>query len=39
MPQAGIDWEKNDDHRSNSFKSAMLARYGNKTGIDPSVAW
>ena len=39
MPQAGIQWEKNDDHRSNNFKSAMLARYGKKTGIDPSVAW
>jgi len=39
MPQAGLEWEKNDDHRSNSFKSAMLARYGRKTGIDPSVAW
>ena len=35
MPQAGIQWEKNDDHRSNNFKSAMLARYGKKTGIDP----
>merc|ERR1739838_1267392 len=39
MPQAGLEWEKNDDHRSNSFKSAMLARYGKKTGIDPSVSW
>merc|ERR1711997_1388953 len=39
MPQAGIQWEKNDDHRDNRFKASMLAKYGKKTGIDPSVAW
>ena len=39
MPQAGIQWEKNDEHRDNRFKASMLARYGKKTGIDPSVAW
>ena len=39
IPSAGIQWEKNDDHRSNKFKASMLARYGKKTGINPSVAW
>lgn len=39
IPQAGIQWEKNDDHRDNRFKASMLAKYGKKTGIDPSVAW
>jgi len=39
MPQAGIQWEKNDEHRDNRFKASMLAKYGKKTGIDPSVAW
>ena len=39
MPQAGIEWEKNDEHRSNKFKANMLAKYGKQTGIDPSVAW
>jgi len=39
MPQAGIQWEKNDEHRNNRFKASMLAKYGKNTGIDPSVAW
>ena len=39
MPQAGIQWEKSDEHRDNRFKASMLAKYGKKTGIDPSVSW
>lgn len=39
MPQAGIAWEKNDEHANKEFKSMMLARFGKETGINPSVAW
>lgn len=39
MPHAGIEWEKNDDHRSREFKSMMLSRFGKKTKVNPSVAW
>ena len=38
-PQAGIAWEKNDEHRNPEFKSMMFARYGKSTGINPNVAW
>ena len=38
-PNAGQDWEKNDDHRSHEFKAAMFARFGESTGVDPSIVW
>merc|ERR1712062_337107 len=39
QPQAGIAFDKYDEHQSPAFKSMMLARYGKSTGINPNVAW
>lgn len=38
-PQAGISWEKYDEHTSRQFKARMLSNYGKSTGINPSVSW
>ena len=39
MPQAGIEWQKNDKQQSKEFQSMMLARFGKATQFNPSVAW
>ena len=39
LPQAGIEWQKNDVHQSKEFQSTMFARFGKATQFDPSVAW
>ena len=39
LPQAGILWQKNEIHQSREFQSMMLARFGQVTKINPSVAW
>merc|ERR1712150_411867 len=39
MPQAGIEWQKNDRQQSKEFQSMMLARFGKATQFNPSVAW
>jgi len=39
MPQAGIEWQKNDRQQSKEFQSMMLARFGKATQFNPSAAW